>query len=207
LVEAAMRAGVRNLLIDAFTDGRDTAPTSGLGYVAGLESELRHIGLGSIATVSGRYYAMDRDQRWDRTQLAYDAIASGEGHHADSAATAIQQAYDAVVTDEFIVPTVIGSPPPLGKDDVYLMANFRSDRCRQLTAALTEQGFNGFSRDVNLSGALTVLTMTDYDKSLPVQVIFPAHDIVHPLARVISEAGLRAVSRSRWVHAAKWRAG
>lgn len=191
LVETAKAAGVTDLVIDAFTDGRDTSPTSGLGFVSGLESELARIGLGSIATVSGRYYAMDRDKRWDRTRLAYDAITLGAGETAASAAEAIQHSYDKGVTDEFILPTVIGKPTALESNDLYIMANFRSDRCRQITAALTEPGFEGFARTVNLSGALQVLTMTEYEKDLPVQVIFPPHDVVHPLARVVSEAGLK----------------
>jgi len=190
LARIAKDAGVTRLLIDAFTDGRDTSPTSGLGFVTGLDDALSKIGIGRIATVSGRYYAMDRDHRWDRTQKAYDVITAGIGRHADSAAEAITSSYADGITDEFIVPTTIGESAPLGDNDVYIMANFRSDRCRQITSALSEPAFDGFSRSVDVAGRLTVLTMTVYDRTLPVQAIFPPHDVTHPLARVVSEAGL-----------------
>ena len=190
LVDEAKRMGIADVLIDAFTDGRDTSPTGGIGYLAELEAALNRIGIGRVATVSGRYYAMDRDRRWERTQLAYDAITNGIGQVASSASAAIQQAYDAGLTDEFVLPTVIGAPAKLKSDDLYIMANFRSDRCRQITAALSEPGFDGFARAVNLAGALQILTMTEYEKDLPVAVIFPPHDVINPLARVISEAGL-----------------
>ena len=171
LVETAANRGLRRIAIDAFTDGRDTLPTSGLGFITDLEAELARVGAGRIASVSGRYYAMDRDKRWQRTQLAYDAIVAGLGPTAPTAAGAVQQSYDAGVTDEFIVPTVIPNPAgPNGMQDgdVFLFANFRSDRGRQLTHALSDPGFDGFIRSKVVAGKCRVITMTRYEEGLPV---------------------------------------
>jgi 2,3-bisphosphoglycerate-independent phosphoglycerate mutase len=194
LVEIAAARGLKKIAIDAFTDGRDTLPTSGLGFISDLESALAHVGVGRIATVSGRYYAMDRDKRWQRTQLAYDAIVSGAGPAAPSAAAAIRASYDAGVTDEFIIPVVI--PNPDGPDgiqegDVFLFANFRSDRGRQLTHALSDPDFDGFDRSKVVAGKCEVITMTRYQEGLPVDVLFEPHDVTEPLAKVISDAGLK----------------
>ncbi len=193
LIEIAAARGLNKIAIDAFTDGRDTLPTSGAGFVANLEQELKTVGVGRIATVSGRYYAMDRDKRWERTQLAYDAIVSGSGPTSPSAVQAIQASYDAGVTDEFIVPVVI--PNPDGPDgmqdgDVFMFANFRSDRGRQLTHALSDPDFTGFERSRVVAGTCRVITMTRYEEGLPVDVLFEPHDVVTPLAKVISDAGL-----------------
>ena len=193
LIEIAAARGLNKIAIDAFTDGRDTLPTSGAGFVANLEQELKTVGVGRIATVSGRYYAMDRDKRWQRTQLAYDAIVSGSGPTSPSAVQAIQASYDAGVTDEFIVPVVI--PNPDGPDgmqdgDVFMFANFRSDRGRQLTHALSDPDFTGFEQSRVVAGKCRVITMTRYEEGLPVDVLFESHDVVTPLAKVISDAGL-----------------
>ena len=193
LIEIAAARGLKKIAIDAFTDGRDTLPTSGAGFIADLEQELKKVGIGRIATVSGRYYAMDRDKRWQRTQLAYDAIVSGVGPTFQSAAQAIQASYDAGVSDEFVVPVVIPNPMgPAGMQDgdVFLFANFRSDRGRQLTHALSDQGFTGFERSRVVAGTCRVITMTRYEEGLPVDVLFEPHDVVTPLAKVISDAGL-----------------
>jgi 2,3-bisphosphoglycerate-independent phosphoglycerate mutase len=194
LIEIAATRGLAKIAVDVFTDGRDTLPTSGLGFVRQLEDEMERIGSGRIATVSGRYYAMDRDKRWDRSRLAYEAIVDGTGQRASSAIEAIQRSYSKRITDEFVVPTVI--PNPEGPDgmqhgDVFLFANFRSDRGRQLTHALADPDFGGFERSRVVAGICPVLTMTRYEKGLPVSVLFEPHDVVNPLARVISDAGLR----------------
>jgi 2,3-bisphosphoglycerate-independent phosphoglycerate mutase len=194
LIEIAATRGLKKVAIDAFTDGRDTLPTSGLGFIGNLEEELSKVGVGRIATVSGRYYAMDRDKRWQRTQLAYDAIVSGAGPTAPSANAAIQASYDARVTDEFIVPVVIPNPDgPNGmqEGDVFLFANFRSDRGRQLTHALADPDFDGFARSKGIAGKCEVITMTRYQEGLPVEVLFEPHDVTEPLAKVISDAGLK----------------
>ena len=169
LVEIAASRGLHNVAIHAFTDGRDTLPTSGLGFLTGLETELLRIGAGRIATVSGRYYAMDRDKRWDRTKLAYDAIVSGVGPTFETAAEAIQFSYDRNVTDEFIVPSVIGSgsePTGIAEGDVFVFANFRSDRGRQLTRALSLINFDEFRRSRVVAGICPVITMTRYEQGL-----------------------------------------
>ncbi|MDQ2683208.1 MAG: 2,3-bisphosphoglycerate-independent phosphoglycerate mutase, partial [Chloroflexota bacterium] len=190
LVRIAARRGLDRVVIHAFTDGRDTSPTSGLGFVTGLEATLQEIGVGRVATVCGRYYAMDRDRRWERTQAAYDLITRGVGSSAVSAAAGIQASYDMGVTDEFIHPIVVGGSCPLAPGDIFLFANFRSDRCRQLTAALADPDFAGFERPIDRSGTIRVLTLTRYDDDLPVDVVFPPHDVEEPLAKVISEAGM-----------------
>lgn len=191
LIGIAVQRGLDRIAVHAFTDGRDTSPTGGLGYVAQLQTALDRFGAGQIATVSGRYYAMDRDKRWDRTQLAYDTIVSGLGPSARSAAAAIQASYDAGVTDEFVVPTVTGRTySGMNADDVFLFANFRSDRGRQLTEALAVPEFDGFIRSSHVSGICRFMTLTRYEAGLPVDVLFKPHDVLNPLAKVMSDAGL-----------------
>jgi 2,3-bisphosphoglycerate-independent phosphoglycerate mutase len=192
LLDAAKDAGVENLLVHAFTDGRDTSPTSGRHSLTEVESKLAHLGLGRIASISGRYYAMDRDHRWERTQLAFDAIAQAQGPEATSAVTAIDTSYAIDVTDEFIIPTVIPGPNGekhnIGLNDSVIFFNFRSDRGRQLTEALAVPDFTGFERgDYTIPRNIT--TLTTYDATLPVHVAFAPHDVEYPLARAISDAG------------------
>jgi 2,3-bisphosphoglycerate-independent phosphoglycerate mutase len=194
LVDLAKAAGVPDLLVHAFTDGRDTSPTSGRGYLETIERHLAHAGIGRIASVSGRYYAMDRDHRWERTRLAFEAIALGAGPQATSAATAIDTSYALDVTDEFVIPTVIPGPGGvthrIEPTDTVVLFNFRSDRGRQLTSALAEPAFDDFDRG-SFTVPANVTTLTTYDATLPVHVAFPPEDVEYPLARVISEAGLR----------------
>jgi len=193
LLEAAKAAGVEDLLVHAFTDGRDASPTSGRQALTEVESKLLHLDIGGIATVSGRYYAMDRDHRWERTQTAFAAIAQGSGAEATSAVTAIDTSYALAVTDEFVAPTVIpaadGSRHAIGSNDSVIVFNFRSDRGRQLTEALSEPNFSGFERST-YTIPQNVTTLTTYDATLPVHVAFAPHDVERPLARIISEAGM-----------------
>ena len=193
LLRLAAAEGCQRVAIHAFTDGRDTAPTSGLATIARLQATMAEIGAGRIATVAGRYYAMDRDHRWERTARAYDAIVRGEGERASSATDAIQAAYDAGITDEFIPPTVIAAvgevPATLHAGDAIIFFNFRADRVRQLTEALVSPGFSGFARGAPVA-EVTVVTMSRYEEGLPVAVAFPSTDVVTPLARVVSDAGL-----------------
>jgi len=193
LVRIAAERGLDRIAIHAFTDGRDTPPESGLGYVAALEEQLLLVGAGRIETVGGRYYAMDRDHRWPRTKLAFDAIVHGEGKTAPTAAEAIKQSYAEGVTDEFIVPVVIpnpdGSRPAVADGDAIISFNFRSDRMRQLIAALSRPDFDGFDRG-EMPTDLRIVTMTRYEDDLPVDIIFPPHDVTNPLARVISDQGM-----------------
>lgn len=195
LLRLARNRGLDRVCVHAFTDGRDTSPTSGLGFVAEIEAAIGQLGVGRIATVSGRYYAMDRDQRWDRTRLAYEVIVDGVGRTAPTATAAIEAAYAEGVTDEFIVPTVIADdrrePCRVQPGDGIVFFNFRADRARQLTMALALPDFDGFARSRVVAGACPVTTLTRYEEGLPVAVAFEPQDIVWPVARVISEAGLR----------------
>jgi 2,3-bisphosphoglycerate-independent phosphoglycerate mutase len=193
LVKLAAAHGLSRVAIHAFTDGRDTPPESGLSFLSDLEQELAVIGVGRIATVSGRYYAMDRDHRWQRTQVAYEAIVGGTGEVAASAREAIERSYQSGITDEFIVPTIVpdpaGTPTTIQSGDAVISFNFRSDRMRQLIAALSEPQFTGFER-TRFVDDLEIVTMTRYEEGLPVEVAFAPKDVEYPIARVISEAGL-----------------
>jgi 2,3-bisphosphoglycerate-independent phosphoglycerate mutase len=195
LLELAKRRGLDSVAIHAFTDGRDTPPTSGQRFLADLEDAINRIGVGRIATVSGRYYAMDRDKRWDRTERAYNAIVEGQGPVAQTAEEAITGSYEAGVTDEFIAPTVIvpagGTPTAIQPGDELIMFDFRADRMRQITQAITLPDFTGFPRERVVAGKCGVTTTTRYEEGLPVTVAFEPHDVVNPVAKVISEAGLR----------------
>ena len=186
-IELASQEGVPDLVFHAFTDGRDTLPHGAKGYLAELERWLRQAG--RVATVSGRYYAMDRDTRWERTKLAYDAIVHARGLGAASAAEAIEESYERGETDEFVKPTVIGGYDGAAAGDVAVFVNFRPDRARQLTRALAEPGFEEFSR----AGAvpLDLTTMTAYRKGWPYPVAFPEQRPKTTLAETIAEAGGR----------------
>ena len=193
LLQFARRAGLERVFIHAFTDGRDTLPRSGLGFLHDLQAFMRDLGVGRVATVSGRYYAMDRDKRWDRTEKAYNAMVKGIGQHAPSAEAAIQQSYDAGITDEFIVPTVVmdgdRSVATVRAGDAVICFNFRADRVRQITRAFVSSDFDGFPRQQIKD--LFYVAMTEYEKGLPVAVAFEREDVTMPLAKVLSDAGLK----------------
>ena len=158
VIELAAEEGVSDLVLHVLTDGRDTLPRSGAGYVAEVERWLVHAG--RVGTVGGRYWGMDRDKRWERTKKAYDAIVLAEGEHAASAGEAIAAAYAADVTDEFIEPTVIGDYDGVAPDEPVLFVNFRPDRARQMTLALGDPAFDDFDR--GRGPVLEVTTMTEY---------------------------------------------
>jgi 2,3-bisphosphoglycerate-independent phosphoglycerate mutase len=161
---------VPDVVLHAFTDGRDTAPDSGRGHLERIERKLAEAGVGRVASVTGRFYAMDRDRRWDRTQLAYDAIVHGAagGREAASGAAAVEQAYERGETDEFVQPTLVGAEGRVRPGDAIVFFNFRPDRARQLTRALGEPGFEEFDRGGSLEPALTTLTEYSEDWSYPV---------------------------------------
>jgi len=198
LAELASRESVPSVRIHALLDGRDTPPSSARGFVVDLEARLAAAHPdAAIATVGGRYFAMDRDRRWERVEVGYDAVVHAEAaHHAPSAAAAIDAAYARGETDEFVSPTVIdGHATPLRSGDPIVMANFRADRARQLTHALADgPGFDGFDRasPTGRSGPddLLVVTMTEYEEGLPVLVAFPP-ETARSLAQAMSEAGWR----------------
>jgi 2,3-bisphosphoglycerate-independent phosphoglycerate mutase len=194
LVQLAARMGVPSVRIHALLDGRDTPPSSALGFMEDLERRLaaEHPDA-RIATVGGRYFAMDRDNRWERTEQGYDAIAFGAGLHAASAMAAIREAYARGETDEFVVPTVVdGVDGRLRDGDPIVHVNFRADRARQLTHALCESAFEAFDR-TGPNGEpwprdLLVVTMSEYESGLPVEVAFGPEE-ARSLAQAFSEAG------------------
>ena len=168
LLELAKREGLEKVYVHCFLDGRDTPPASGKGYIEELQAKMKEIGVGEIATVSGRYYAMDRDNRWDRVELAFKAMTKGEGVKGTHAAEAVQASYDAEKTDEFVLPTVIekeGKPVATVQDkDSVVFFNFRPDRAREITRAFCDDDFKGFAREKKLD--VTFVCFTDYDETI-----------------------------------------
>ena len=197
--------GLENVYIHAFTDGRDTDPKSGLGFVKSLEEHLV-TSVGKIASVSGRYYAMDRDKRWERVALAYNALVKGEGPTATDALSAIAQSYEANITDEFIKPTVIvdAANKPLATiqdGDAAICFNFRTDRCREITHVLTQEDH----ADLGMHALqLHYTTMTEYDKSFNgVHVIFETDNLVNTLGEILAANGktqIRIAETEKYPH-------
>ena len=169
LLEMARREGIQKVYVHCFLDGRDTAPTSGKGYMEELEEKMKEIGVGQIATVSGRYYAMDRDNRWDRVEKAYRAIAAGEGNRVPNAVEAVAASYAQDVTDEFVIPTVVekdGKPVATVNDkDTIIFFNFRPDRAREITRQNCMDEFDGFDRGARKQ--VTYVCFTEYDVTIP----------------------------------------
>ena len=187
--------GLSNVFVHAFTDGRDTDPKSGLGYIQDVEAHLKKT-TGTIATVSGRYYAMDRDKRWERVALAYHCMVNAKGNNAVSAEVAIQSSYDAGVTDEFILPTVLtkadGAPiAKIEEGDVVIAFNFRTDRCREITEVLTQQSFP----EQNMHPLnLHYTTMTMYDQKFNgVNVIFENDNLTNTIGEVLAAHGKKQI--------------
>ncbi|MDO9693839.1 MAG: 2,3-bisphosphoglycerate-independent phosphoglycerate mutase [Candidatus Latescibacteria bacterium] len=206
IVRTAARQGVAEIYVHAFLDGRDTDPHGGLQYVRDLEAALAGIGAGRIATVGGRYYGMDRDKRWDRVEKAWQAMVHGEGEKSFDAASAIRRSYEAGVTDEFVLPTVIvdggGAPLATVRDgDAVFFWNFRSDRARELTWAFNVDGFDGFPRP--LRPVVDYLCMTVYDESLGLPVVFDPEAPRDLLADVFAAHGvtnLRIAETEKYAH-------
>jgi 2,3-bisphosphoglycerate-independent phosphoglycerate mutase len=197
LVDLAKRHGVDNVQIHAFLDGRDVPPRQAEADLEAFEPKLAKLGNARIATVMGRYFAMDRDKRWDRNEKAYRALVLGEGEHAPSAIEAVKQSYAANTGDEFVKPTVIDNPdgsPDDGKirsGDAVIFFNFRADRARQITRALVSPDFDGFERP-EWPHPLHVVTFAEYESGLPVTAVaFPPTLVETPLAKVVADAGLR----------------
>jgi 2,3-bisphosphoglycerate-independent phosphoglycerate mutase len=193
LIELAKREGLKKVAIHALLDGRDTLPKSAFAFMKELLDYIAQTGSpAKIASVSGRYYAMDRDRRWERTELAYRAIVYGEGTQVTDPLEAIQQAYDAAKTDEFILPVVVaenGKPVgPMRDGDAVICFNYRSDRMRQIVRALIDPAFDGF--DVTRRPKVSVTTLTNYDKTFPVPVAFTPTSMDRILAEVLSARGL-----------------
>ena len=195
LLELAKRRGARNVYVHAFLDGRDTPPSSGKDYLIELEEKINALGVGKIATVSGRYYAMDRDNRWERVSKAYDALTEGKGETASSAAECMNLSYAAGINDEFVVPSIItedGAPIAVIKPgDSVIFFNFRPDRARELTRAFCDPEFNGFHRP-NGFFPLKYVCFTEYDATIPNKLVaFHQHSLSNTFGEYVSSLGLK----------------
>ena len=194
LLEMAKKNGIEKVFVHCFMDGRDVSPTSGADFAESLVSKIRELGTGAIATVMGRYYAMDRDNRWERVVEAYNAMVKGEGNKDTSAVNAIKKSYNDGITDEFVVPTVITDENgnALGKiseNDSVVFFNFRPDRAREITRTLVDPEFNGFEREFFKTN---YVCMTQYDASMPnVDVAFKPQTLENTFGEYISRKGLR----------------
>ena len=206
LLEMAKKNGLENVYVHAFLDGRDTPPASGKDYVQQLEDKMKEIGVGKIASLSGRYYAMDRDNNWDRVKLAYDSLVTGEGVKATDAVKAVEDSYANDKTDEFVLPTVItdenGQPLSLVKDgDSVIFFNFRPDRAREITRAFCDDKFTGFERDFL---KLTYVCFKDYDETIPNKfVAFEKEEIKNTFGEFLAAHGkkqLRLAETEKYAH-------
>ena len=204
LLDMAKNSGVQNVYVHAFMDGRDVPPTSGKDFVAELQDKLTALGVGRIATVAGRYYAMDRDDRWERVEKAYAAMVYGEGVQNADPVAAVEASYAADVTDEFIVPVVCaGTDGTIKENDAVVFFNFRPDRAREITRTLVDPNFAGFDRK-NGFFPLTYVCMTQYDATMPnVQVAFKPQVLTNTLGEYLSKNGLtqlRIAETEKYAH-------
>ena len=188
LLQLAKANNVDNVCIHAITDGRDTYTTEGIKALSKIQDGIDKVGVGRIVTISGRYYAMDRDRRWDRIQLAYDVMTRNEKIDSRSATKVLEDFYSSDVTDEFILPTRI-SRGAVESGDAVIFFNFRPDRARQLTYAFVSDNFDGFKRD--FIEDLNFVTFTQYDPNAPVEVVFKPQNLTNILGEVIADRGLR----------------
>lgn len=195
LLEMAKKEGVKEVAIQAILDGRDTKLDAGVDFIKKLQDKIKEIGVGTIASLSGRYYAMDRDNRWDRTAKAYVAMVNGEGEKSDDPLAATKESYKKKIFDEEFEPTVIvdknnQSVAPIKDKDAVIFFNFREDRMRQITKAFVLPDFDKFERKTFFKNVFYA-TMTEYEKNLPVEVAFPSEIIATCLAKVMSDGGLK----------------
>lgn len=189
LLEMAKRFGLEKVYIHAFLDGRDTAPKSAEGFVFEIEKKAKEIGTGKIATLSGRYYAMDRDNNWDRVKLAYDVMVEGKGEHADSAMAAVAKAYAEGKTDEFVAPTIVDAEGTIKDGDVVINFNYRPDRAREITRALNDKDFKGFERAGHPE--IHYYCMRQYDATIDAPIIYTDKEITNTFGEIVSKAGLK----------------
>ena len=203
LIKMAKKYGIEKVFVHGFMDGRDVSTTSGIGFVDDLEAEMAKIGVGKIATLSGRYYAMDRDFAWDRVSKAYAAMVYGEGVEEANAHDAMQKSYDNGVTDEFIVPTVICKDGTIGANDSVVSFNFRPDRARQIARTFVDENFDGFERK-NGFFPLNFVCMTQYDETMPnVTVAFPPEELKMTLGEYLASENktqLRIAETQKYAH-------
>ena len=203
LLKMAKEQGLSKVYVHCFLDGRDVPPSSGKHYVEQLQAKIQQLGVGEIATVMGRYYAMDRDKRWDRVQRAYDAIACGEGPFEADAAEAVQKSYDAGVTDEFVEPVVCAKNAQVRDNDSIIFFNFRPDRAREITRCFVDEDFTDVERKTGFLSVDFICT-TEYDATLPnVTVAYPHQKLVNTFGEYISNLGLtqlRIAETEKYAH-------
>ena len=207
LLDMAKQSGLKDVYVHCFVDGRDTPPDSGAGFIEQLEQKLREIGVGKIASVSGRYYAMDRDKRWERVERAFGAMVLGNGHKFHSAIEAVRSSYEKGFTDEFIEPCTIVDEhnQPIGlvrADDSLVMYNYRADRAREITMAFTDQSLAQPSRSL-IPASLTYTMMTQYDKSFGLPFVIPPEHPDNILAEIMERAqwkNLRVAESEKYPH-------
>ena len=200
LLQMAKNYGLTKVYLHAFLDGRDTPPASAVNFLAQVEAKMAEIGVGKIATISGRYFAMDRDKNYDRTKIAYDNMTLGNGIEASSADEAIKASYAAGVTDEFVKPTVIDKEGLVKSGDVLINFNFRPDRARQITRVFNDKEFTFFERNID---PIKVYCMRQYDSTIDASVIYKDDEIVNTFGEVISKAGLtqlRTAETEKYAH-------
>ena len=203
LLEMAKRNGLEKVFVHVFLDGRDVSPTSGLGFVKALQAKLAEIGVGKIADITGRYYAMDRDSRWERLQRAYDAMVNGDAPFAEDPAAAVQASYDRGVTDEFMEPVICDPAGRIQSGDSVIFYNFRPDRALEITRSLTDPAFGKLVRKKGFF-PLTFICTTEYDASLTnVTVAFPHEPLVNIFGAYLSKLGmtqLRIAETEKYAH-------
>lgn len=189
-LDMAKKFGVENVVVHCFLDGRDVPPKSAMDYLNPLEKHMQEIGLGKIGVISGRFYAMDRDKRWERLVKAYDALTLCEGLKSESAKSAVSLSYSKDETDEFMQPTIINAEP-INDGDSVIFINFRPDRAREITRALVDSEFDGFERKKLVKNLLFVC-MAEYDATMPnVKLAFPPEDVEPTLGKTIADLGLK----------------
>jgi 2,3-bisphosphoglycerate-independent phosphoglycerate mutase len=201
LLDVAAANGASRIAVHAVLDGRDKPPRSALAFIDQLEAKLKQIGRGRIATVIGRYYAMDRDQRWERVERAWRAMVEADGIAASSARDAVEKSYAAGKSDEFVEPHVVGESAPMADGDEVICFNFRADRARELTAAIALDGFSGFRRP--RIPKVGYVCMTEYDRSFGLPLAFGPEDVRNTLAEVFAHAGiknLRVAETEKYAH-------
>ncbi|MFV0504071.1 MAG: 2,3-bisphosphoglycerate-independent phosphoglycerate mutase [Lachnospirales bacterium] len=203
LLELAKRNNFNDVYVHCFMDGRDTPPTSGKGFVANLEKKMKEIGVGKIATIAGRYYAMDRDTNWDRIELAYKALVLGEGQKANSAVECMENTYSKGKNDEFVLPTVIDNNGLIGENDSIIFFNFRPDRAREITRSFCMEDFPHFERKKGYF-PVKYICFTQYDVTIPnTEIVFKKDKIENTLGEYISTLGktqLRIAETEKYAH-------
>lgn len=200
LLEMAKHFNLKKVYIHAFLDGRDTPPSSGSKYLKDLESKIEELQIGKIATISGRYFAMDRDQNWERTEKAYNNMTLGTGNVFTSTREAISSSYANNITDEFVEPSLINKDGLIKENDIFINFNFRPDRARQITRALTDENFSHFERKIK---PVKVFCMRQYDTTINAPIIYEDAEIANTLGEVISKAGLtqfRTAETEKYAH-------